>query len=61
VREAAAVDDRYDLRRREQRLDPQRFPAMTVAGRIAFGDPDHRFERSVRRLVAAFERWDQRG
>ncbi|GAA3636035.1 hypothetical protein [Microlunatus ginsengisoli] len=56
-RQTSLADDRYSLSQREQRLDPERFPLMTAAGRLAFPDPGARFERNVRRLVAAFEHW----
>lgn len=54
VRQAA---DRYDLGRREQRLDPKRFPMMTAAGRITFGSADERFERILARLIDGFDGW----
>jgi AcrR family transcriptional regulator len=57
VRQTSLADDRYSLSQREQRLDPERFPLMTAAGRLAFPDPGARFERNVRRLVAGFEQW----
>ena len=57
VRQTSVADDRYSVERREERLDPERFPMMTAAGRLALPEPGARFERNVRRLVAAFERW----
>lgn len=60
VAQTSEVDDRYDLAQRERRLDPERFPMMTAAGRIAFGAPAARFERTVRRLIASFADWDAR-
>ncbi len=57
VRQTSVADDRYSLQRREERLDPERFPMMTAAGRLALPQPGARFERNVRRLVNAFERW----
>lgn len=61
VAQASTVDNRYDLEQRERRLDPERFPLMTAAGQLMFPDPATRFERSLRRLVAAFDEWDGRG
>ena len=50
--------DRYDLGRREQRLDPKRFPMMTAAGRMTFGaGADERFERILARLIDGFDSW----
>jgi AcrR family transcriptional regulator len=60
IAQVSEFDDRYDLTRREQRLDPERFPMMTAAGRLAFGAPGLRFERIARRLIASFPEWDQR-
>ncbi|WP_051267681.1 TetR/AcrR family transcriptional regulator C-terminal domain-containing protein [Nakamurella lactea] len=54
---AAAVDDRYTLARREQRLDPARFPLITEAGRMAFPEPGVLFAGTARRLIAAFDNW----
>ena len=57
MRQASFADDRYTLANREQRLDPERYPMMTAAGRLVLPDPGTRFERNVRRLVAGFENW----
>ncbi len=54
---AASGDDRYDLAAREQRLDPERFPLVAAAGRLAFPDPEARFSQALERLVASFDRW----
>lgn len=55
VRQAAEHDDRYGLERREQRLDPERFPLMNELGRLTFSDPEARFERILDRLLRGFE------
>jgi TetR/AcrR family tetracycline transcriptional repressor len=60
VSQASSVDDRYDLANREQRIDPERFPLITAAGRLSFLEPGVRFERMVRRLIASFDEWDTR-
>jgi TetR/AcrR family tetracycline transcriptional repressor len=60
VAQASAVDDRYDLSKREQRIDPAKFPLITAAGRLAFPEPGTRFDRTVRRLIASFAEWDAR-
>ncbi len=57
VRQTSMADDRYSLERREERLDPERFPVMTAAGRLTMADPGTRFERNVTRLVAGFDHW----
>jgi AcrR family transcriptional regulator len=57
IAQAAEIDDRYSLERREERLDPQQFPLMTAVGRLAFPEPGRRFAGTVRRLIAAFETW----
>lgn len=59
IRQTSVADDRYSLARREERLDPDRFPMMTAAGRLVLPDPGQRFERNVHRLVAAFEHWQE--
>ncbi|GMA26474.1 TetR family transcriptional regulator [Luteimicrobium album] len=56
----ASGDARYDLTERERRLDHERFPLVTAAGRLSFPDPAARFDRAVRRLVASFEGWASR-
>jgi TetR/AcrR family transcriptional regulator, tetracycline repressor protein len=61
VSQASDVDDRYDLANREQRIDPERFPLMTAAGRLSFPEPGARFERIVKRLIASFAEWETRG
>ena len=61
VAQASEVDDRYDLANREQRIDPERFPLMTAAGRLSFPEPGARFERIVGRLIASFADWETRG
>jgi TetR/AcrR family tetracycline transcriptional repressor len=58
VRQVSAVDDRYDLAERGRRLDAQRFPLMTAAGQLVFGNQEQQFVTTVRRLVAVFEHWD---
>jgi TetR/AcrR family tetracycline transcriptional repressor len=60
VSQSFAVDDRYDLANREQRIDPERFPFITAAGRLSFPEPGVRFDRIVRRLIASFADWDRR-
>ena len=57
IRQTSVADDRYSLTHREERLDPDRYPLMTAAGRLVLPDPGTRFDRNVRRLVAGFERW----
>ncbi|GAA4853159.1 TetR/AcrR family transcriptional regulator C-terminal domain-containing protein [Luteimicrobium xylanilyticum] len=61
VRQARSSGDaRYDLPERERRLDAERFPLVTAAGRLSFPDPATRFDRAVRRLVASFDGWSTR-
>ena len=57
IRQTSVADDRYSLAHREERLDPDRYPLMTAAGRLVLPEPGTRFDRNVRRLVAGFERW----
>jgi AcrR family transcriptional regulator len=59
IRQTSIADDRYSLKRREERLDPHLFPMMTAAGRLVLTDPGGRFERNVRQLIAAFEHWGE--
>lgn len=53
----AQADDRYTPEQREKRLDPQRFPLVTAAGRLSFPDPAARFAGATRRLIDSFETW----
>jgi TetR/AcrR family tetracycline transcriptional repressor len=60
VAQASEVDDRYDLEKRDERIDASRFPLIAEAGRLAFPEPEVRFEHSVRGLIAAFAGWERR-
>jgi TetR/AcrR family transcriptional regulator, tetracycline repressor protein len=49
---AGKPDPRYDLERRDERIDKEKYPLAHAAGREMFQEPDARFLGGVRLIVA---------
>jgi hypothetical protein len=52
-----APDERYDLDRRDQRIDAERYPLALAAGKEVFGtSPDNRFAYGLELIVCGLRR-----